>query len=80
MKYDEDKDLFGPESFGEKLRSHTMDLILLMIVSCAVYTGINAKKNGYVSTDISEKNVKSVQDINNIKTVHFIYSIKQHVY
>ena len=53
MLNDEDE-VFEPETFGEKLRSHTMDIMLGAIFLSAIYCGCKEKGK----TDSSEQNTQ----------------------
>ena len=48
---DSNKDIFETESFSEKLRSHTMDIMLGTIFLTAIYCGYKEKNK----PDLTEK-------------------------
>lgn len=79
MLYDEDNDLFKPETFGEKIRSHTSDIIVLFLLGSVVFVVIGNKKTENTTNKI-EQSAKSVQCIQKQKTIFFNDSVNQKIY
>jgi hypothetical protein len=82
MSYDEDNDLFEPETFGERIRSHTSDIIILFLLGSVVTSVIGnekSKKNGDTINKI-EQSTKSVQNLQQQKTIFFNDSVNQKIY
>lgn len=66
------------QSFGEKIRNHTPDILFvgLMIIVFSVFA--NAKRQGLVPNNNIEQTVDSLQKATQYKSVFFNDTIKQY--
>jgi hypothetical protein len=80
MKKEED-DLFVKETFDEKIRNHTSDIIF--IVAMAIVTGViidSRKTNAAVIPNKTIKHQETLKNIQNRNTVLFNDSVKANIH
>ena len=77
----EDNDLFGKETFGEKIRSHTSDIIFIVAMAIVASVIIDSKKtNAAVVPNKTIKHQETLKNIQNRNTVLFNDSVKANIH